>query len=119
HFRPELLNRIDDIVIFRPLGQAEISKIAEIQLGGLRKRLADRKIEIELTPAAKEHLAREGVDPIYGARPLKRTIQREIIQPLAMQLVRGDFNDGDMILIDAADGEIRFQRAHLVESVVS
>lgn len=119
HFRPELLNRIDDVVIFKPLGQAEIAAIAEIQLGGLRKRLAERKIDIRLTQAAKEHLAREGFDPIYGARPLKRTIQREIIQPLAMHLLRGEFNDGDTIQIDASDGAITFGRAPVAETVAT
>jgi ATP-dependent Clp protease ATP-binding subunit ClpB len=101
HFRPELVNRIDDIVIFRPLGLEEIKQIVDIQLNGLRKRLAERKIELKLLPAAKELLAREGFDPVYGARPLKRAIQREIVQPLAVQLLRADFKDGDTIVADA------------------
>src|SRR5262249_59710439 len=74
HFRPELINRIDEIVIFQSLGLAEIQRIVEIQLGGLRKRLAERKISLELTPAAEQELARAGFDRIYGARPLQRTI---------------------------------------------
>jgi ATP-dependent Clp protease ATP-binding subunit ClpB len=110
HFRPELLNRIDDIVVFRPLGLEQIEKIVEIQLGSLRKRLAERDLELELTPAAREFLAREGFDPIYGARPLKRAIQREIVQPLAMRLLQGDFHDGDTIVVDASDGQIAFSR---------
>jgi ATP-dependent Clp protease ATP-binding subunit ClpB len=110
HFRPELLNRIDEVVIFRPLGLQQITEIVEIQLRGLRKRLAERKIELELAPAAKEYLAREGFDPIYGARPLKRTIQKEIVQPLAMRLLQGDFRDGDTIVIDFQDGHIAFRR---------
>jgi len=110
HFRPELINRIDDIVIFRPLGLEEIKQIVDIQLNGLRRRLAERKITLELTPAAKELLAREGFDPVYGARPLKRAIQREIVQPLAVQLLRGDFKDGDIIVADVHDGRIAFRR---------
>ena len=110
HFRPELLNRIDEIVIFHPLGLDQIGRIVEIQLGALRKRLAERKISLDLTPAAREFLAREGFDPIYGARPLKRTIQKEIVQPLALRLLQGDFHDGDTIAIDVGDGGIQFQR---------
>jgi ATP-dependent Clp protease ATP-binding subunit ClpB len=110
HFRPELINRIDDIVIFRPLGLEEIKLIVDIQLNGLRKRLADRKMTLELAPAAKEMLAREGFDPVYGARPLKRAIQREIVQPLAVQLLRGDFVDGDKIVADVQDGKISSRR---------
>ncbi|HZU04641.1 MAG TPA: ATP-dependent chaperone ClpB [Chloroflexota bacterium] len=110
HFRPELLNRIDEIVIFRPLGLEQILEIVDIQLRGLRARLAERKIALELTPAAKEFLAREGFDPIYGARPLKRTIQKEIVQPLASRLLQGEFRDGDTIVVDVADGQLTFRR---------
>ena len=97
HFRPELLNRIDEIVIFRPLGLEQIEQIVEIQLRGLRDRLAERKIELELTPRGQGTSAREGFDPVYGARPLRRAIQREIVQPLAMRLLRGEFRDGDTV----------------------
>jgi ATP-dependent Clp protease ATP-binding subunit ClpB len=110
HFRPELINRIDEIVIFRPLGMAEIAQIVDIQLAGLRRRLADRKIELALTPAAKEHVARAGFDPVYGARPLRRAIQKEIVQPLAARLLRGEFHDGDTIEIGVEDGRLAFQR---------
>jgi ATP-dependent Clp protease ATP-binding subunit ClpB len=109
HFRPELLNRIDDIVIFRQLGLEQIEQIVEIQLQGLRRRLAERKITLELTPAAAALLAREGFDPVYGARPLKRTIQREIVQPLAMRLLQGKFRDGDTVVLDAEDGALAFR----------
>jgi ATP-dependent Clp protease ATP-binding subunit ClpB len=111
HFRPELVNRIDELVIFRPLGLEQIGQIVEIQLGGLRKRLAERKIELELTAEAKELLAREGFDPVYGARPLKRTIQKELVQPLAMALLQGQFHDGEPIRVDARDGSLTFERA--------
>src|SRR4051812_41365801 len=110
HFRPELLNRIDEVVIFRPLGLEQIKPIVEIQLGGLRKRLAERKITLELTDPAKELLAREGFDPIYGARPLKRTIQKEIVQPLAIKLLQGEFHDGDTIEVALEDGHLAFRR---------
>jgi ATP-dependent Clp protease ATP-binding subunit ClpB len=110
HFRPELLNRIDEVVIFNPLGQAQIKSIVDIQLRAVRGRLAERKIQLELTDAAKELLAVEGFDPVYGARPLKRAIQQYLIQPLAMRLLRGDFADGDTITVDAKGGELEFKR---------
>ena len=113
HFRPELLNRIDEVVIFHALGLEQISSIVTVQLAGLRKRLAERKITLELTPAGQELLAREGFDPVYGARPLKRTIQKEIVQPLAMSLLRGDFRDGDTIVADAEGGKLAFRRAEV------
>jgi ATP-dependent Clp protease ATP-binding subunit ClpB len=111
HFRPELLNRIDDIVIFNALGKDQIKAIVEIQLAEVRRRLVDRKIELELTDAAKESLAIEGFDPVYGARPLKRAIQQKIVQRLAIQLLRGEFSDGDRIVVDARGGELEFRRA--------
>jgi ATP-dependent Clp protease ATP-binding subunit ClpB len=110
HFRPELLNRIDEIVIFRPLALEQIKQIVDIQLRGLRARLAERKIELELTPAAAELIAREGFDPVYGARPLKRAIQKEIVQQLAVRLLRGEFKDGDQIIADLRDGKMDFRR---------
>ncbi|MCS7002262.1 MAG: AAA family ATPase, partial [Dehalococcoidia bacterium] len=109
HFRPELLNRIDDIVIFRSLGRAEIGQIVDIQLRSLRARLAERSITLELTDTAKETLADIGFDPVYGARPLKRAIQKEIVQPLAMALLAGRFHDGDTIVIDAEGGRLVFR----------
>jgi ATP-dependent Clp protease ATP-binding subunit ClpB len=111
HFRPELLNRIDDIVIFNPLGKDQIKAIVDIQLMDLRERLEERKMELELTDAAKELLAIEGFDPVYGARPLKRAIQQKIVQPLAIRLLRGEFHDGDKIVADARGGELEFRRA--------
>jgi ATP-dependent Clp protease ATP-binding subunit ClpB len=110
-FRPELLNRIDEVVIFRPLGIEQIQTIVEIQLRELRQRLAERKISLELTPAAEQLIAREGFDPVYGARPLKRTIQKEIVQPLAVQLLRGEAKDGDTIVVDVREGRIVFDRS--------
>jgi ATP-dependent Clp protease ATP-binding subunit ClpB len=111
HFRPEFLNRVDEIVEFKPLSREQIATIVEHQLGRLRDRLAERRISIELTDAAKETLAEAGWDPAYGARPLKRAIQRLVENPLALRLLEGDFADGDTILIDARDGAIVFEKA--------
>jgi ATP-dependent Clp protease ATP-binding subunit ClpB len=110
HFRPELLNRIDDVVIFNPLGREQIKQIVEIQLEDVRARLAERKIELRLSDQAREQLAIEGFDPVYGARPLKRAIQQHLIQPLAMRLLRGDLADGDTITVDARRGQLEFRR---------
>jgi ATP-dependent Clp protease ATP-binding subunit ClpB len=109
-FRPEFLNRIDEVIEFQPLSKEQIAAIVELQLQRLRERLAERGIELELTDAAKEALAEEGWDPAYGARPLKRAIQRLVENPLALRLLEGDFADGDTIRVDAEDGEIRFEK---------
>jgi ATP-dependent Clp protease ATP-binding subunit ClpB len=109
-FRPEFLNRIDEVIEFRPLSKEQIAEIVELQLGRLHDRLAERRIELELTDAAKESLAEAGWDPAYGARPLKRAIQRLVENPLALRLLEGDFADGDTIRVDAEDGEIRFEK---------
>jgi ATP-dependent Clp protease ATP-binding subunit ClpB len=109
-FRPEFLNRIDEVIEFAPLTKDQIGEIVELQLARLRERLAERRIELELTDAAKEALADAGWDPAFGARPLKRAIQRLIENPLALRLLEGDFADGDTIRVDAEDGEIRFEK---------
>ncbi len=111
-FRPEFLNRLDEVIIFNPLGMQEIKQIVDIQLGYLRERLADRKLDIELTERAKEVLAAEGFDPNYGARPLKRVIQREIQDRLARRLLEGEFAEGDTVLVDVdPQGDFSFTRA--------
>ncbi len=110
-FRPEFLNRIDEIVVFKELTRDQIGEIVELQLARLRERLAERRIDLELTDAAKEALAEAGWDPAYGARPLKRAIQRLVENPLALRLLEGDFADGDRIVVDASDGELTFARA--------
>jgi ATP-dependent Clp protease ATP-binding subunit ClpB len=105
HFRPEFLNRIDEVIFFHALDRAHIAKVVDIQLAGLLTRLADRKIAISLTAAAKAAIVGEGYDPIYGARPLKRTIQRRILDPLALKVLEGAFGEGDHVVVDnAADG---------------
>jgi ATP-dependent Clp protease ATP-binding subunit ClpB len=105
-FRPEFVNRIDEIVVFESLTREHIRRIVDIQLGDLRRRLEDRKVTLELTDAALDLLANEGYDPAFGARPLKRLIQRELQDPLAMKLLAGDVRDGDTVRADARDGEL-------------
>jgi ATP-dependent Clp protease ATP-binding subunit ClpB len=114
-FRPEFLNRIDEVVVFQPLTREQLSEIVELQLGRLEQRLAERGIRIELTEAAKEHLAEAGWDPTYGARPLKRALQRLVENVLARRLLAGEFADGDTILVDVSDGELVFERAEAAE----
>jgi ATP-dependent Clp protease ATP-binding subunit ClpB len=109
-FRPEFLNRIDEVIEFRPLTKEQIAEIVELQLERLRERLGERRIELELTDAAKDTLAEAGWDPAYGARPLKRAIQRLVENPLALRLLEGDLADGDTIRVEAEDGEIRFEK---------
>jgi ATP-dependent Clp protease ATP-binding subunit ClpB len=100
-FKPEFLNRVDDILIFNPLGKEQLAKIVDLRLEDLRKLLADRKISLEMTPAAKELVFTEGYDPNYGARPLKRSIQRLIQDPLALKILDGEVLHGDHIVVDA------------------
>jgi len=111
-FRPEFLNRIDDIVIFQPLGKDQIERIVELQMQRVVKLLAERKVTLHLTPAAKTLLLSEGYDPAYGARPMKRAIQRLIQDPLAMKILDGEVKPGDEVVVnaDAKTGEMKFQR---------
>nr|MDQ6918267.1 AAA family ATPase [Candidatus Dormibacteraeota bacterium] len=109
-FRPEFLNRVDDVIVFRPLSSDQLTRIVDIQLESLRKRLADRKITLEVTNAARQLLAERGWDPVYGARPLKRAIQRLVQDPLAMQLLAGEFAQGDSVKVDVADDELVFRK---------
>ncbi|MGI8510591.1 MAG: ATP-dependent chaperone ClpB [Gemmatimonadaceae bacterium] len=109
HFRPEFLNRVDDIIVFRPLGTEQITHIVDLQLKKLDQLLADRKLAVDITSAAKEFLAREGYDLAFGARPLKRTIQRLLQNPLALAVLEGRFNDGDTIRVDVgSDNRLTF-----------
>jgi ATP-dependent Clp protease ATP-binding subunit ClpB len=103
HFRPEFLNRVDEVIIFRALSQEVIQKILDIQIGELRKRLKEKKIDIKISPAAKKLLAEKGYDPVYGVRPLKRVIQQDIQNPLALQLLEGSLKEGDTVKIDLDD----------------
>jgi ATP-dependent Clp protease ATP-binding subunit ClpB len=110
-FRPEFLNRIDEIVEFEPLTRDQIGEIVELQLARLRARLAERGLSLELTDAAKEHLAEAGWDPTYGARPLKRAIQRMVENPLALRLLEGEFEEGDTVRVDIQEEELVFDKA--------
>jgi ATP-dependent Clp protease ATP-binding subunit ClpB len=110
-FRPEFLNRVDEIIVFHSLTRQEMRKIIDIQLRSLVKRLEDRKIRVELSDSAKDQLIAEGYDPVYGARPLKRTIQRRVLDPLAMKVLEGEFREGDLVRIDASGGELAFVKS--------
>ena len=108
HFRPEFLNRIDDIVVFRPLTPAELGEIVDLQVKQLAKRLEGNHITLVLTDRAKQHLALTGYDAVYGARPLKRLIQREILNPLALKLLDGTVQPGQTVQVDAQKGQLLF-----------
>jgi ATP-dependent Clp protease ATP-binding subunit ClpB len=108
-FRPEFLNRVDEVVVFRALTEAELGRIVEIQLDGLRKRLTERRITLEVTDAAKTHLARVGYDPVFGARPLKRAIQREVETPVARLIVAGKLRDGGRVTVEVAGDGLRVE----------
>jgi ATP-dependent Clp protease ATP-binding subunit ClpB len=106
HFRPEFLNRVDDIVLFKPLGMTQIERIVELQFNDLRRRLAERQIAVELTDSARELIAKQGFDPVYGARPLRRYISHEVETMVGRALIRGDVQDGSTIRVDAQNGEL-------------
>jgi ATP-dependent Clp protease ATP-binding subunit ClpB len=106
HFRPEFLNRLDEIILFHRLGQAHMGPIVDIQVGRVGKLLADRKVALDLTDAARAWLGRVGYDPVYGARPLKRAVQRHLQDPLADLILRGDVRDGSTVHVDEGDGKL-------------
>ena len=109
HFRPELLNRIDDIVLFKPLQPSEIRRIVDLLLVGLRARLADRRITIDVSDAAKTFLGNQGYDPVFGARPLKRYLQRELETRIGRKLIAGEIPDGSRVVVDVKDGALRIE----------
>ncbi|HSQ77382.1 MAG TPA: AAA family ATPase, partial [Nitrospirota bacterium] len=111
HFRPEFLNRVDDTVIFHPLDAEALKQIVMIQVGLVQKRLADKKIEIELTDGAKELMAEEGFDLVYGARPLKRAIQRDVLNPLASKILSGEIKEGSRVVVDRDNRRLIFRTA--------
>jgi ATP-dependent Clp protease ATP-binding subunit ClpB len=117
HFRPEFLNRIDEIVQFASLTRDQLGQIVELQLSRLRARLDERSIDLELTEAAKERIAEAGWDPTYGARPLKRAVQRLIENPLAQKLLAGEVTDGDRVVVDVRDDELVFLPAQAAAAV--
>jgi len=115
-FRPEFINRIDEIVWFHALEKEHIRQIVEIQLRGLLKRLSERKVTVELTDAAKDFLVREGYDPVYGARPLKRALQRKLLDPLALRVLEGAFREGDTVTVDLSGDELSFAKGRAVHA---
>src|SRR5437764_14517539 len=106
HFRPEFINRVDDIIVFHALAREQMRTIIDIQLRGLVKRLEDRKIHVELTDRAKDLIIEEGYDPTYGARPLKRTIQRRVLDPLALKVLVGELRESDTVRVDVGAGAL-------------
>jgi len=116
-FRPEFLNRIDEIIIFEPLTEKELRQIVDIMLRDVGSRLADRKVTLELTDAAKEALVREGYDRVYGARPLRRTVERRVENPLSKRILAGEFGEGDHVVVDYVDGEYTFAKGVPAEPV--
>ncbi len=117
HFRPEFLNRVDEIVIFHRLQKEQLREIAQIQLNQVRDLLDRRNVQITLTTAATDLLIEEGYDPVYGARPLKRVLQKRVVDPLALQLIQGQVRDGDHVLVDVANGELTFSVVEVGEGV--
>jgi ATP-dependent Clp protease ATP-binding subunit ClpB len=116
HFRPEFLNRIDEIIFFHALGREHMKQFIDIQIGGLTRRLEERKIHVSLTDAAKDQLVRDGYDPAYGARPLKRSIQRRVLDPLALRVLEGDFREGDTVVVDAGRDALTFTKQEPVRA---
>ena len=110
-FRPEFLNRVDEVVIFDPLTQDQIEEIVGLMMGEVGKRLAERGVTAELTPAAREWLAREGFDPVFGARPLRRALQRYVENPLSKGILAGDFPEGSHVAVDAGEQGLTFRKA--------
>jgi ATP-dependent Clp protease ATP-binding subunit ClpB len=110
HFRPEFLNRIDEIIFFHALTREHLKRIIDIQIGALVKRLEERKIRVQLTDPAKELLIEEGFDPTYGARPLKRAIQRRVLDPLALRVLEGEFGEGDTVVVSASGDQLTFEK---------
>jgi len=119
HFRPEFLNRVDDVVVFHPLARTHIRSIVDIQVGYLRKRLADREIALELDDSARDLLGEAGFDPVYGARPLKRAIQHQLENPLAQAILRGDIGPGDHVVVTVRDGVLAFDKGGAVAPVAA
>jgi len=116
-FRPEFINRIDDIVLFNPLGKDQLNKIIDLELAKVMRMLAERKVRIELTPAARERVVQDGYDPAYGARPLRRTVQRLVQDPLAMRILDGSVLPGDLVRVDI-DPELDSMRFERMEQKV-
>ncbi|MBI2912087.1 MAG: AAA family ATPase, partial [Chloroflexi bacterium] len=109
-FRPEFLNRVDAVIVFNSLSLEDVKRIVAIQVGHLERRLADRRITLRLSEAAAEELARDGFDPLFGARPVRRVIQQRVMEPLALRLLKGEFSDGDTVAVDTNHDGLCFER---------
>ena len=118
-FRPEFLNRVDDIIVFRPLSRADILRIVDLQLDRLARTLGERKLSLEIGREAREFLANQGYDPVYGARPLKRVIQRLLQNPIALELLEGHYHEGDVVRVDVGEGGLRFSHGSRAAEPVS
>jgi ATP-dependent Clp protease ATP-binding subunit ClpB len=118
HFRPEFINRVDDVVVFHPLSMKQIRAIVDIQLEHLRRRLRSRDMDLTLEDAARDKLGEAGFDPVYGARPLKRAIQQHLENPLAQRILKGEFGPGDVIEVSVRNGEFTFNRSAAISSGV-
>jgi ATP-dependent Clp protease ATP-binding subunit ClpB len=114
HFRPEFINRIDEVIVFHPLGREHMAHIIDLQMARLLARLQERKIALTLSDTARQALVEEGYDPLYGARPLKRTLQKRVLDPLAMAVLQGEFHEGDDVMLDVVDGALRFDKRQAV-----
>jgi ATP-dependent Clp protease ATP-binding subunit ClpB len=114
-FRPELLNRIDEIVVFKPLSRKQLAEVVDIQLQSVARRLQERQIDLKLTESARELLANKGYDPVYGARPLKRVIQKDVLDPLSIKVIKGEVQDGETVTVDNDGGKLTF-KADLTEA---
>jgi ATP-dependent Clp protease ATP-binding subunit ClpB len=119
HFRPEFLNRVDDIIVFRPLSRAELVRIVDLQLVRLEELLTQRHLKLELTPQARELLAEQGYDPVYGARPLKRVIQRELQNRIALELLEGAFKEGDTVRVERDGHSLKLVHPSVVPEMAS
>ena len=118
-FKPEFVNRLDEIVEFHQLTREEIAQIVDVQVGKLIERVREKGVEVELTGEARTLIGNLGYDPTYGARPLKRVIQKQLVDKLALKLLEGEFGPGDRVLVDAADGELRLEKAGAAHALAS
>ncbi len=119
HFRPEFLNRVDDVIVFHPLSRSDLAHIVTLQLGHLEELLAARHLSLRVTPEASAWLAGRGYDPVYGARPLKRVIQRELQNPIALEVLEGRYQPGDTIVVDTSGDALAFSREESMSEAVS
>jgi ATP-dependent Clp protease ATP-binding subunit ClpB len=119
HFKPEFINRLDDIVRFDPLSREQISEIVDLQLARVVERVSERGVQLEITPTARELLGNMGYDPTYGARPLRRVIQKQLVDKLALALLEGRFHSGEAVVADAVDGQVALERSETTDATAA